>query len=517
MSRTLRQINPSESVHHLFAWTLREQRVQAGFGLQGFAKRLGKSDSYLSAVELAEVRCTRAFAEACDELLDAQGKLVNLWVHADREWDQLARKPQGAGAKPRRAERPTPAAGSSPSPLGGAALVQLRAVLGYAGLDWAAEAILLGAVVEFDVLAAEADECWVRIGERDVLMDRRDFLTLLAFCTSLGVAPVRRALDEGQIEQFAAAMRRPQLADPQVPLQLRRVLKEQRALDDLLGPGTLLRPVTSQITMIERLLLGAKTQVRELLLPVAGEWAQFAWWLALDARDLHLAKAFYGKAVEWAHDGGDARLSGYLLTCRSELAVVEGDFEEARRLTEAAGRDEWHPTPGLKAWAALRQAHAHALAGERDACERQLGAAEDLLATSTPSDEPSYIYWFGSEYLSGDRGMCYVELGLGRQAVEHIGRELDVLAPVRERDRGWCLIRQGEAYELADEPEQAGRVAGEALTMAGRTGSVRTLEKVRKVHSSMAQRWPELAVTRSLGEQLHDAPPGGGPTAEPSG
>ena len=64
MSRALRHINPNQSVRHLFAWTLRETRIQAGFSLQGFAKRLGKSDSYLSAVELAEVRQALAYSQS---------------------------------------------------------------------------------------------------------------------------------------------------------------------------------------------------------------------------------------------------------------------------------------------------------------------------------------------------------------------------------------------------------------------------------------------------------------------
>jgi tetratricopeptide (TPR) repeat protein/transcriptional regulator with XRE-family HTH domain len=97
MSRAPRRIDPNESVRHLFAWTLRETRTQAGFGLQGFAKRLGKSDSYLSAVELAEARCTREFAEVCDRLLDTGGRLMNLWVHADAAWSDLTHKRTSAG------------------------------------------------------------------------------------------------------------------------------------------------------------------------------------------------------------------------------------------------------------------------------------------------------------------------------------------------------------------------------------------------------------------------------------
>ncbi len=104
MSRALRQIDPRKSVRHLFAWTLRDLRVRAGFSLQGFAKRLGKSDSYLSAVELAQSRCTRQFAEACDQLLGNTGKLVKLWIDADQEWGRLAQR--GAPSqRPRRAIR----------------------------------------------------------------------------------------------------------------------------------------------------------------------------------------------------------------------------------------------------------------------------------------------------------------------------------------------------------------------------------------------------------------------------
>jgi hypothetical protein len=504
MSRALRRINPSESVRHLFAWTLRELRTQAGFSLQGFAKRLSKSDSYLSSVELAESRCTRSFAQDCDRLLAAQGKLINLWTQADAEWDLIARKPEPRGKSRVRPTRRDERSLLSP---GGTVVVHLRDALGYAGLGWAAEAIMCGSSPEFDVLAPAADHCWVRIGERDVLMERRDFLTLLAFSTSLGIAPVRRALDPEQMDQLAASLRQPEVADPRAVDHLRRVLAEQRQLDDLLGPSTLLKPVVSQIEMLERVLRRAKAPVRDLLLPVAGEWAQFAWWLALDVRDVRLARTFYDKAVAWAHDGGDMRLGGYLLSCKSELAELDGDYEETRRLSEAAGRDEWHPTPNLKAWAAIRQAHADALLGDRQACDRQLGTAEELLSAGNSSDEPSYIYWLGPEYISGDRGMCYIELGLGTPAAEQIGQELAVLDDERERDRGWCLIRQGEAYVLAQEPEQAGAVAREAVAIAGATGSMRILEKARAVHRSMREQWQDLPATQELGEQLHEESP----------
>jgi len=102
MSRAPKPIDPAASARHRFGFTLRQLRSRAGHSLQGFARRVGKSDSYLSAVELAEARCTRAFAGDCERLLDAPGELLPLWEQADREWD---RKSNGHYRTPLQRER----------------------------------------------------------------------------------------------------------------------------------------------------------------------------------------------------------------------------------------------------------------------------------------------------------------------------------------------------------------------------------------------------------------------------
>jgi len=97
MSRAPKPIDPAASPRHRFGFTLRQLRGRAGFSLQGFARRLGKSVSFLSAVELAEVRCTRAFVADCEQVLTAPGELLQLWVQADRDWDQM-RSPSSPAA-----------------------------------------------------------------------------------------------------------------------------------------------------------------------------------------------------------------------------------------------------------------------------------------------------------------------------------------------------------------------------------------------------------------------------------
>ncbi len=71
------------------------------------ARRLGKSDSYLSAVELAQARCTRAFAADCERLLGAPGELLPLWEAADRDWTRHTGK---------RGQHRSAAAAPQPSP-----------------------------------------------------------------------------------------------------------------------------------------------------------------------------------------------------------------------------------------------------------------------------------------------------------------------------------------------------------------------------------------------------------------
>ena len=211
MSRTPRQINPRESVRHLFAWTLRDLRTQAGFSLQGFAKRLGKSDSYLSAVELAQARCTRAFAQACDDLLGAGGRLVDLWLHADQDWDRLGRKE----ASPRRpAARPDPEPADQPVrivevPVGadlGAGAMVMWCVNGkvYAMPTRRELLKLLSAGAVVGTVGLPVERLGVQLGDPRVLYAMR--ASQQASASSLGAGAVEQL--QQAVEHYARVFRR---------------------------------------------------------------------------------------------------------------------------------------------------------------------------------------------------------------------------------------------------------------------------------------------------------------------
>src|SRR6266508_1612880 len=307
MSRALRHIDPNESVRHLFAWTLRETRIQAGFSLQGFARRLGKSDSYLSAVELAQARCTRTFAEACDGLLSSRGKLVELWVHADRDWDRIMDKGASAhrSGPPPDQERPDHA-------------VRIETVP--AGEDLGADAMVM----------------WCVNGKVYVMPTRRELLKLLGAGAVIGAVdptverlrlkpPGSRVLDAMQ-DTGASASR---LAAGDVE-QLEQAAAHYAAVFRRTLPETLYPEVLAVRLHVGELLGGSLTlsQHRDLLV-TAGWLSNVLGLLCFDLGD-HLAAGAWCTDVEQrAEDASHLELAAWGAQTRVLMAFYGGRAREA--------------------------------------------------------------------------------------------------------------------------------------------------------------------------------------------
>jgi transcriptional regulator with XRE-family HTH domain len=307
MSRTPRRINPSQSVRHLFAWTLRETRTQEGFSLQGFAKRLGKSDSYLSAVELAESRCTRAFAETCDELLSTGGKLVSLWVHADAEWNQIARKdPSSHRVSARQDQEPLE------------------------------QAVRIERVPAGEDLGADAMVVWSVNGKVYVMPTRRELLKLLgagAVISAVGPTVERprpqpagsRVLDAMQASQAAASSIGP--GDVQ---QLEQAIAHYAGVFRRTLPETLYPE-----------LLGLRLHVGELmgdypnldqhrdLLVISGWLSNLLGLLCFDVSDQLAAVAWCADVEKRAEEASHPELAAWSAQTRALMALYGGQAREA--------------------------------------------------------------------------------------------------------------------------------------------------------------------------------------------
>jgi transcriptional regulator with XRE-family HTH domain len=346
MSRAPRQINPSQSVRHLFAWTLRQTRSQAGFSLQGFAKRLGKSDSYLSAVELAEARCTRAFAEACDRLLHAGGRLVNLWVHADVAWGQLAH--QRAPARPaRRAREP--------------------------GQEQADPEVRIVAVPAGEDLGADAMVMWCVNGKVYAIPTRRELLKLLgagAIMRTVGPTVERLSLRPTG-SHLLDAMRVSHTSTPSLGSgdvqQLEHAVEHyvavfRRTLPEALYPGLL-----GVRLHVGELLNGSitLTQHRDLLV-IAGWLSNLLGLLCFDLGDQLAAGAWCSDVEDRADDATHPELAAWSAQTRTLMALYGG---RAREAATYAQKGQALAPLGTVAHAKLVAQEMRAWAQLREACE----------------------------------------------------------------------------------------------------------------------------------------------------
>lgn len=83
MSARLKPLTPELSAVHRFGALLRRLRIDAGFSQPELSLRLYTSKSTLSRAETGVRLLARDLAEACDELLGANGNLLAAWLTAN--------------------------------------------------------------------------------------------------------------------------------------------------------------------------------------------------------------------------------------------------------------------------------------------------------------------------------------------------------------------------------------------------------------------------------------------------
>ena len=77
--RPLKSVDASASCAARFGAELRGTRVAQNLTLAALASRIGYTLQHISEVELAKAGVSKAFVEACDEALDAGGRLLALY------------------------------------------------------------------------------------------------------------------------------------------------------------------------------------------------------------------------------------------------------------------------------------------------------------------------------------------------------------------------------------------------------------------------------------------------------
>jgi transcriptional regulator with XRE-family HTH domain len=285
-----------------------------------------------------------------------------------------------------------------------------------------------------------------------------------ALAALVSTEPGTDGLDPDAVDRLAAVARRPRTVDPATVESLAVLLAGQRRMEDLVGSAPVIEVVRAQLVLVEQLASEARGTVRDPVVRIAAQWAQFGGWLSAACGEHGQARRWYATALEWATEADDTDMISTALNMRGHLAWLAGEIGPVIGLSAAAGR--LPASPGTRALAAQQEARGQALAGDADATDRLLDRAGVLAAAATehPEDEPPWIYFHGENYLRLQRGLAYRYLGRHAAAVDLLTDGLAAVAPdVRRSDWVGAYVYQLGAAQLDAGDREAAAAAADEL------------------------------------------------------
>ncbi|PSK95750.1 DNA-binding XRE family transcriptional regulator [Haloactinopolyspora alba] len=311
-------------------------------------------------------------------------------------------------------------------------------------------------------------------------------------------ADVQSHAHTGTLSQIAEQPTGP--VDPRVIdtfIDLREALV---AADSLLGPGNLVHSAAEQIANLSRLVSRADPATRGRLFEVGALYAEFCGWLADDLGKVEDGKAWSRRALEWAHSGGSADVTGYVLMRMSQQAQLVGDRAQASTLAYSAMRYDTS-VKSVLVRASLHQqaAHACALDGDEGAALSNIDAAYDLSGRELDERDPySLSVHCTPVYVTVQRAAVLGTLGDHLRALEEYDRVLADWPPDFHREKGLHLARRTLAAARAGVPDAAVESGTAALDIALGTRSRRTMRELAKSAAHMRTWGPVAGVEEFL-------------------
>ncbi|MFE4520501.1 helix-turn-helix domain-containing protein, partial [Kitasatospora sp. NPDC056783] len=195
---------------------------------------------------------------------------------------------------------------------------------------------------------------------------------------------------------------------------------------------------------------------------LAAQYAELAGWAHFEGDRHARALSWYATGLERARASGDRATATALLARQSTLYWWHGDPATALALAEAA-RAASPPLPGLRAWSAVAQAHAHALAGRAPQVRRTLADARRLTDAALRSGDPTPWSARADLVLAVAHGTCHRDLAVrtgrtahARAAAARLEDALRLLDPAAHpRDHALITARLAGAHALAGRAEAA--------------------------------------------------------------
>jgi transcriptional regulator with XRE-family HTH domain len=275
---------------------------------------------------------------------------------------------------------------------------------------------------------------WIRPGLADALQVSPDELTGLL--SSVEEANTRRS------ERFAYVLKNPRTADLPTANYLRQQFNDLAQEYDR-KPSTSVLPsvghLHAEITFLRSHALG--DGIRKTLGALEAASATLVGQLVWDAsqrRDCRTALGYYEQAIDAARRGVDPTTEAHA-RLRTSFIALYGDRDPSAGLTHASHAAEIADSSGthaLSGLALLHVAEANAMMGDRAACERTLGQAEDQLGRVNEADPAREL--IAPEQLGRMAGSCYLFLGEPKRA-QPLLEAVSIGLPERKKSRAIVL------------------------------------------------------------------------------
>lgn len=287
---------------------------------------------------------------------------------------------------------------------------------------------------------------------------------------------------------------------------MRASFENLRVLGMRTSPVVVLESLRAQVRTVAALAAENPEPTRSRLMLLAGRIAEYTGWMSQEADDEPGALFWTRKASELARAGGDREIQSYAFVREAGLALYRQDSKSTIDLARQAQR-VGRPTARTLGLAIRREAQGHALAGDRDACERAMDRAVELLAQSTSDSGPYPILGSTAPDPVGlARGWALCDLGRTAEAAEVLDLEFARLPETSRRTRARFGTRRSLAYALDGEIDQSCLTLAETLEDTAQVDSATVRMDLRDLARTLS-RWRGHRAVReiypSLSRVLH--------------
>jgi tetratricopeptide (TPR) repeat protein len=227
-------------------------------------------------------------------------------------------------------------------------------------------------------------------------------------------------------------------------------------------------------------------------------WVQF-----FDQGNRAAARTWLTRSTRAAQESGDPELMVLAMIRGAEQRTYSGQAHQSTQLLDAAERLAANgSSPKALSWILAANAEAHATLGELNPSLALLDRSLEALRPGRAGDDPSWAeYWNRSKVL-GYIGASHMRMRrpeAARAALDdalHLGEELTV------KHQSIYLVDLATTYAQECEPEEACRLAGKALDIAGPMHYSTTMERMAALRRNL-DAWNSEACVQQLDERLH--------------